>query len=182
MLETKLIQRIADALSRQAQGTLMAFSRLFYHVLDDIRVAINKDVVLHKIVNAVLAGEASDSEYTLQDGPLLYKGRILVPNEAALRSQLLREFHGSLTELTRLQGTELCMRSAYHPQTDGQTEALNRCLEMYLRCVASNEPERWANHLAWAEYWYNTASHSSTERRGKRERRTPKGLADYVLG
>lgn len=64
--------------------------------------------------------------------------------------------------LFKLQGTTLRMSSAYHPQTDGQSEAVNKCLEMYLRCFVFDNPRMWYRCLGWAEYWYNTAVHSST--------------------
>ena len=34
--------------------------------------------------------------------------------------------------LFRMQGTQLCMSSSYHPQTDGQSEVVKRTLEQYL--------------------------------------------------
>jgi hypothetical protein len=53
------------------------------------------------------------------------------------------------------------MSSAYHPQTDGQSEALNKCVEMYLRCLTFQNLKSWFKALDWAEYWYNTAWHTS---------------------
>lgn len=64
-------------------------------------------------------------------------------------------------ELFALNKTTLAMSSAYHPQTDGQTEVLNRCLEDYLRCFVNDEPKRWYHYLPWAEWSYNTAWQSS---------------------
>ena len=65
--------------------------------------------------------------------------------------------------LFQLQGTTLNMSLSYHPQTDGQTEVVNRTLEQYLHCFAGDQPRKWLEWLTWAEYSYNTSFHSSTK-------------------
>ena len=67
------------------------------------------------------------------------------------------------TEFFALQGVALKMSSAYHPQSDGQTEVVNRCFETYLRCMTSDQPHMWSKWLALAEYWYNTNFHTATQ-------------------
>ncbi|KAG9444940.1 hypothetical protein H6P81_016280 [Aristolochia fimbriata] len=69
--------------------------------------------------------------------------------------------HNFWQEVHRLQGTELPTSTAYHPQTNGQTEALSKCLEMYLRCFVADTPNQWIAVLPWAEYWYNTSFQTS---------------------
>lgn len=57
----------------------------------------------------------------------------------------------------------LHLSSAYHPQSDGQTERVNQCLEMYLRCAVSNTPSKWCYWLPLAQYWYNTTFHTAIQ-------------------
>eukprot|EP00253_Pinus_taeda_P035461 PITA_35461 len=51
----------------------------------------------------------------------------------------------------------------YHPQTDGQTEAVNKCLETYLKCFTSEKRHLWVQWLPLAEWWYNTNYHTATK-------------------
>ncbi|KAM3203698.1 putative protein isoform X1 [Capsicum annuum] len=66
-------------------------------------------------------------------------------------------------ELLSLQGVLLHTSTAYHPQFDGQTEVLNRCLETYLRCYCSDDASNWFSCLTMVEYWYNTCFHSAIQ-------------------
>jgi hypothetical protein len=67
------------------------------------------------------------------------------------------------TELFKLLETDLKLTSAYHPQTDGQTEWVNQCLETFLRCAAQSTPKQRSKWLSLAELWYNTSFHTSLQ-------------------
>ena len=63
--------------------------------------------------------------------------------------------------LFKLAGVDLRLSTSYHPQTDGQTERLNQCLETYLRCFVHACPTKWLQWLPLAEFWYNSSLHSA---------------------
>jgi transposase InsO family protein len=64
-------------------------------------------------------------------------------------------------ELMRLVGTKLHMSTAFHPQTDGQSESANRVIIMYLRYLTGDRPKHWLRWLPWAEFVFNTAYQTS---------------------
>ncbi|MCW2743449.1 MAG: uncharacterized protein JWR45_3871 [Blastococcus sp.] len=59
-------------------------------------------------------------------------------------------------------GTRLALSTAYHPQSDGQTERQNRTLEAMLRAYVNYHRNDWDQHLVAAEIAYNNSEHSST--------------------
>jgi len=60
-------------------------------------------------------------------------------------------------------GTKLSMSTAFHPQTDGQTERTNRTLEQMLRIFVNYRQDNWDEQLASAEFAYNNAKQTSTK-------------------
>ena len=61
-------------------------------------------------------------------------------------------------------GIKLVFSSAYHPQTDGQTEVTNRTLSTLLRVLIKKNIKEWEECLPIAEYPYNRARHTSTSK------------------
>ncbi|GMI64925.1 hypothetical protein HRI_000161800 [Hibiscus trionum] len=57
-------------------------------------------------------------------------------------------------------GVVITPSTAYHPETDDQTERVNQSLETYLRCMTGERPMEWSSWLYLAEWWYNTSYHS----------------------
>jgi hypothetical protein len=58
-------------------------------------------------------------------------------------------------------GTHLIHNSAYHPQTDGQTERVNQILEDMLRAYVIEYLGSWDKNLPWAEFSYNNSYQES---------------------
>ncbi|KAL4312967.1 hypothetical protein GQ457_01G036970 [Hibiscus cannabinus] len=89
------LNSVADALSREVSSTIMAFTQSTFGIIEDIRTATQADPELRNIQLHLADGTAMYPGYSAQDGLLLVRGRILVPQESALRSRILREFHNS---------------------------------------------------------------------------------------
>jgi hypothetical protein len=53
--------------------------------------------------------------------------------------------------------TKLNFSSAYHPQTDGQTERTNQILEDMLRACALEYGKSWDKSLPYAKFSYNNS-------------------------
>lgn len=64
-------------------------------------------------------------------------------------------------ELFRLTGCRSALSTAFHPQSDGQTERINRILEDYLRHYVGGRQTDWDKHLCEAEFAYNNTYNQS---------------------
>ena len=65
------------------------------------------------------------------------------------------------TELQEALGTTLNFSTAYHPQTDGQTERTNQTLEDLLRACVLDFGKDWQKSLPLCEFAYNNSYHSN---------------------
>ena len=74
------------------------------------------------------------------------------------------QFAAGLTrELNKMLGIETKLSTAYHPETDGQTERTNQELEQYLRMYVNHRQNNWSEWLATAEFTFNNKVHTATK-------------------
>jgi hypothetical protein len=70
---------------------------------------------------------------------------------------------GFWQQLMKRMGSNLCMSTAFHPQSDGQTERMNRVLEDMLRHYVDPTQTDWDEHLPMAEFAVNNAYNESVK-------------------
>jgi len=83
--------------------------------------------------------------------------KILSDREPQFASKFMKEF-------TKALGTKRQLSTAYHPQTDGQTERINQEIGMFLQHYMNYQQDDWTNWLAAAEFQYNDKKHAATEK------------------
>ena len=74
-------------------------------------------------------------------------------------SRFVSKFWKTVTSKLNIKRT---LSTAYHPETDGQTERVNQTLEQYLRIYCAYQQNDWHEWLPLAEFSYNNSDHSST--------------------
>ena len=65
------------------------------------------------------------------------------------------------SEVSRELNIKLHLSTAFHPQTDGQTEVTNKAVEKHLRAYCNYQQDNWDELLSMAEFSYNNAYHTA---------------------
>ncbi|GKB56694.1 hypothetical protein Tco_0912880 [Tanacetum coccineum] len=140
---------VVDALSRQREPIAChAITSTTIQNWDDLMTDLSWDVELTLLKKHVLNNEQGLDGYTFHNSVVGGHGGVL------------KHING-WQELFKHQGTNLKRSMTYHPQTNGQTEVVNRSLEAYLRCFASVSPKQKEKLLSWG----NIARRSSARNR-----------------
>ena len=82
--------------------------------------------------------------------------RIMSDRDGRFTSRFWREVHEAL-------GSKLHFSTAYHQQTDGQSERTIQTLEDMLRACVLEWGNLWVRHLPLVEFSYNNSYHSSIQ-------------------
>ncbi|GJX07847.1 putative reverse transcriptase domain-containing protein [Tanacetum coccineum] len=182
---------VADALSQKEQNKLIRVGALVMTIGLNLPVQIlDAQVEARKEENyrtEDLCGMIKKLE-PRANGTLCLNGRSWIPFHGKLRELIMYESHKSKysevvsrhgvpvsiisdrdskftsqfwKSLNKALGTQLDMSTAYHPQTDGQSERTNQTLEDMLRACVIDFGKGWDRHLPLVEFSYNDSYHTS---------------------
>ncbi|GJW20511.1 putative reverse transcriptase domain-containing protein [Tanacetum coccineum] len=139
-------------LEPRTDGTLCLNGRSWLPCYDDLRTVIMHES--HKSKYSIHPG----SEKMYQDVKKLYWWPNMKADIATYVSKCLTCAKRSLQKAL---GTSLDMSTAYHPQTDGQSERTIQTLEDMLRACVIDFGNGWVKHLPLVEFSYNNSYHAS---------------------
>ena len=109
---------------------------------------------------------ASTTTATAPDTALLFFTHV-IKNGHGIPEMIVSDRDSKFTSLFwkslwSLLGTTLAMSTAFHPETDGQTERMNRTLEQMLRAYTNKQQNNWDELLPYCEMAYNNSKNVST--------------------
>ena len=125
---------------------------------DAITVFVDKFTKHAHFVPSTTTDTATDVARQFFDNVFRHHGMpttIVSDRDTKFTSQFWQELH-------RLMDVKLAMSTAYHPQTDGQTEVMNNTLGIMLRAFIDEKQTNWDTLLSAAEFAYNNSVHHST--------------------
>lgn len=83
--------------------------------------------------------------------------KIISDRGSQFSANVIKEMYSAL-------GIKVALSTAYHPQTDGQTERVNQDLETFLRIFIDYRQHDWKPLLKFAEFAYNNKAHTATQK------------------
>jgi hypothetical protein len=137
------------------------------HFIMDLPLTVRKYNLIWVIVDRLTKSAhfiPMNTNYSIQKYVEIYIARVLCLHGVLKMivsdrgSQFVARFY---EQLHASLGTHLIHSSAYHPQTDGQTERVNQILEDMLRACVMEYPESWDKNLSWTEFLYNNSYQES---------------------
>ncbi len=123
-----------------------------------IAVFVDKLTKMIHIVPTTVENDAPELARLFLQNVFRYHGmpeRFIHDRDTRFTSQFWTEFFG-------ICNVSQGLSTAFHPQTDGQTEVVNKSIEDYLRHFGAENQDDWDQLLVFAEFTYNNSVHSST--------------------
>ena len=125
-----------------------------------VLVFVDRLTKMAHLVPTVKTLSAEGTAHLFKDHVFRYHG---LP-EAIIADRDKRWSGSFWTTVFRSLGTKMRLSTAYHPQTDGQTERMNRTMEEMLRSYVHPGADDWDQHLINCEFAYNTSKQRSSGR------------------
>ncbi|GJT14900.1 putative reverse transcriptase domain-containing protein [Tanacetum coccineum] len=131
-----------------------------YKILDSLRAILFRDKYgMQMLIRFNEIHKFSDGTLQQIDEALDYRKALLVEEYAKETTDFYEEPNDDI--LSVASGTRLDMSTAYHPQTDGQSERTIQTLEDMLRACVLDFGKGWDKHLPLVEFSYNNIYHTS---------------------
>ena len=160
----------SPGLSPLSSSCTHPFQQLSVDLVTSLPLSLGFDsllvVVDHGLLKGVILAPCNKDIDTKGVAELFFKNIFL---RFGLHDRLISDCSPQFTsafamELACILGYDLKLSTAYHPQTDGETERVNQEIETYLRMFCQGQPNSWAEFVPMAEFAHNSATHLSTQK------------------